>query len=306
MDIKKIQAVIDGYAAKVTDGLGVYFKDLKTGEVACHNADVSYPTASVLKIYILADLTRKIQAGELKWTDRFELKEAFKSVGSGVFQCLDDGLMPTLKDYATLMMIISDNTATDFLFGLTGRDSIKKNVLDPLGLTKTQIDFGCAGLLGLYFGAPIDLPYQEQLKAIKEKGFGSDDFWNFAPYKCETEINDITSAKDAATMFETYYKGEWVNAQASKDALDIMLQCQTNSRIPKYLHGVPVAHKTGTCDRVANDCGIVYSKKGDYILCLFYDGNIDSKEAYMANAGGYKGDAMLANISKDIYDAYME
>ena len=59
-------------------------------------------------------------------------------------------------------------------------------------------------------------------------------------------------------------------------------------------------------DKVANDCGIVYTAKGDYILCLFYNGNTASQEEYDANKKGRFSDGLLAEISKEIYAAYME
>ena len=82
-----------------------------------------------------------------------------------------------------------------------------------------------------------------------------------------------------------------------------MKSCQTNSRIPRYLPiGVDVAHKTGTLDKLNADIGIVYTPAGDYILCLFYNGNLASEEDYAANAG----DDYLADLSKEIFEAYME
>ena len=85
-----------------------------------------------------------------------------------------------------------------------------------------------------------------------------------------------------------------------------MKQCQTNSRIPKYLpDGCNAAHKTGTMTRVANDAGIVYTPAGDFILSLFYNGNVASEEEYNANATGRLGDELLANLARDICLAFM-
>ena len=67
-----------------------------------------------------------------------------------------------------------------------------------------------------------------------------------------------------------------------------------------------VAHKTGTKDKVANACGIVNPEEGAYILCLFYNGNVATQEEYDANKKGRFSDGLLAEISKEIYAAYME
>ena len=89
--------------------------------------------------------------------------------------------------------------------------------------------------------------------------------------------------------------------------LKIMKACQTNTRIPKLLPlGTPVAHKTGTLDKLMVDGGIVYTPKGDYILCLFYNGPLASREDYDKNYLGRDGEQYLAELSREIYDAYME
>ena len=89
--------------------------------------------------------------------------------------------------------------------------------------------------------------------------------------------------------------------------LDIMKRCQTNTRIPKNLpDGTVVAHKTGTLDKLNVDIGIVYTPKGDYILCMFYNGNLAAKDDYDANFRGRVGDTYLADLSGEIYKAYME
>ena len=86
-----------------------------------------------------------------------------------------------------------------------------------------------------------------------------------------------------------------------------MKRCHTNSRIPRHLpKGTEVAHKTGTMDKVANDVGVVYTDKGDYLLCMFYNGNTATREEYDANIKGRLSDNLLADISRDIYAEYVK
>ena len=297
MNIKLIREVIEKHAATATGNLGVYFKDLVTGEEVAHYADEIYPSASVFKVFVLAEMFRQIEEGKYGLLDRFPLKDEDKSPGSGVMQLMESGMEPTIKDYATLMMILSDNTSADFLFKLTGRENIIANVLEPLQLKATKCDLTCKDLIAACF----------QAKPGDDKLSDNRNLRNTDAFTGKLELNDETSPRDVAKVLELMYTGKWVNAKASEQALDIMKLCQTNGRIPKFLpKGTPVAHKTGTMDRVANDAGIVYTPKGDYILTLFYNGNTASEEEYVSNPRGFFSEGLLAHISEDVYNAYVE
>lgn len=299
MNFEKIASIAQRYQENTSAYFGFAFKDLNTGKVIDHHGDEAFPTASSYKLFVLAELFRKVHTGECSLLDRIPLTEEVKSEGSGVLQCLGAGLNPTLKDYATLMMIISDNTATDVLFNFLGRDNIKKNVIDALGLEKTKCDWGCKDLLDHYYS----MNGRTFAEIWAENGNKRPSYRNVEWYKCITEENDQTAPLEAMKMLELVYRGEWVSKEASEGMIAIMKECQTNSRIPRHLPiGVDVAHKTGTLDRLNADIGIVYTAKGDYILCLFYNGNLANEEDYAANAG----DDYLAALSKEIYEAYME
>lgn len=67
------------------------------------------------------------------------------------------------------------------------------------------------------------------------------------------------------------------------------------------------AHKlSGTFDRLVCDSGIVYTKKGAYILSLLYNGNLASPDEYLRNQGGSYGEAVLAEISKEVFDLFLD
>lgn len=288
MKLENLRAIAEKYRDSVTGNLGVGFTDLQTGESFSLMGDCEFPSASTFKVYILAELFRQAQEGKFKMSDRHLLTDEVKSVGSGVFYNLQAGLNPTLQDCATLMMIISDNTATDLLFDLVGRDNIKKNVIDALSLTKTKCDYPCKKLIDIY--CP-----------------DTDSYRNLPAYLCQVPENDSTSPNDMMKILRLVYEKKLFTPWVCDEMINIMKQCQTNSRIPKFLpESVEVAHKTGTIDKVANDCGIVYSPKGDYILTLFYNGNSASEEEYNRNFKGMLSDALLADISRDIYEEYIK
>lgn len=304
MKTEKIHSIIERHAATATGTLGVFFKDLHTGETVGWNHDKVFQSASVFKVFVLAELLRQVKEGRFSLEDRFELKLEDKSDGSGVLQVLDCGAQLTLKDYATLMMIISDNTAADFLFKLVGRDNILENVLKPLNLNATKCDLTCRDLIAACFDMEPCFEFGKLDEKIAER---NPYMRNGDAYTGALEMNDETSPEDVAKVLELFYRGQWVDKEISRQALDIMVLCQTNGRIPKLLPvGIQVAHKTGTMDRVANDTGIVYTEKGDYILSMFYNGNTASEEEFDSNPHGFFSEDLLAGISLDIYDAFIQ
>ena len=295
MNIEAIRRIAEKYDAKTTGDLGLLFTDLKTGETVTVNPDKELPAASTFKVFLLAEFLRQCEEGKFSLMDRHELKEEFVSPGSGVLCDLLPGMNLTLMDYARLMMMLSDNTATDYLYSLTGRDNIKKNVIDAFNLTKTKCDYPCKLLIETYFDP------------AHKKVAGERNWRNTDDYLCLTPTNDSTSPNDMAKVLKMAYDKTLFSSWVSEQMIDIMKRCHTNSRIPKELpRDVEIAHKTGTMDKVANDCGIVYTEKGDYIICLFYNGNVASQEEYDANIKGRFSDGLLAEISKEIYAAYME
>lgn len=287
--------ILDRHRKTATGMLGAAFCDLETGAERYLNKDEAFPAASTFKIFLLVELFRQAEAGMLSLSDRITLSDEVKSSGSGVLQELDVGLNLTVRDCATLMMIISDNTATDMLFNLVGRENIKKNVLDRFGLTSTKVDWGCAQLIARYDGQPGAAG--AGTASGSERSFRGSDH-----YLCRTEENDQTSPADMAKILKLLAKKQLVSEGASSAMLDILCRCRTNSRIPRYLPpGLRIAHKTGTLDRVANDIGIVYGKRKNYVLALFYNGNAADEEEYARNEKGLFGDDLLAEISRDIH-----
>lgn len=298
MKIDAIWNAIQTAAGSATGRLGVCFRDLQTGESCALHGDESFPSASVFKVFVLAELFRQREEGRFRLEDRYPLREEDKAEGSGVLRLIASGAQLTLRDYATLMMILSDNTAADFLFRLTGRDEIKKHVLDALKLTHTKCDLSCADLIAAC--------YQTEPGASLHAAGEKPALRNAPAYTGKLALNDETAPADVADMLELVYRGHWIGLRQDAELLEIMKLCQTNGRIPKYLpSGLEVAHKTGTMDRVANDAGIVYTAKGDYILSMFYNGNVASEEEYAANDHNFVGDELLAHLSKEIYDLFI-
>lgn len=88
-------------------------------------SDQPIPLGSVAKLYVLAALGEAIESGELTWDDEVEIREELKSIPTGTLQDRPAGEMVTVREMAELMISISDNTATDHLIDLLGRDNVE-------------------------------------------------------------------------------------------------------------------------------------------------------------------------------------
>ncbi len=112
--LARLQSNIERITKSVNADWGIYIKCLETGEEITLNADKQMDTMSVIKIPLMVEAFRQMEAGKFSLEDKITLKEADKRPGTGIIRSLDPGAVLTIKDLLTLMIIVSDNTATDF------------------------------------------------------------------------------------------------------------------------------------------------------------------------------------------------
>ncbi len=296
---KELEEIIAKYAEMLPGDLGVGVLDLKTGLEVLHNPDVSFPSASVFKVPVLAALFQRAEDKELNLDDMISLREDDLAPGSGVLSLLTPGLTMRVRDYAMLMMIISDNTGADVCFRLAGIDAIRKAIAD-LGLSGTTAELTCRKLvLGLFEDAPDGMPMAEYLRRADADAFDL----STKLYDDPSIPNDQTTPRDMLHFFGMLYRGEVVSPDASRAMMEIMGRCQTNSRIPCLLPDegpgkAKVIHKTGTIPWVTNDCGIVLSGENAYAIALLHN-SFGAAEADRENAN--RADRALAELSRDIF-----
>ena len=297
--LKKLQELFERTAQKGTGLLGIGFKDMNTGEEVYYNGDKVFPLASVYKIFVLCELFRMQKEGTFSFADRHTLLESEKSIGSGILELIGEGAVFSMMDLIMLMMSISDNTATRLLQQYTSDETVTANIIEPLGMQDTLYRSG-AGLCN-YYNVTV-----EEYRKVTSSG-GRFHARNGSYFRCVEPKNRQSSPRDMLKLLSLLQKGKFIDKETDRKILDIMLKCQTNSRIPAKLpNGVTVAHKTGTIDHLTNDCGIVYTDCGSYVLTLFYNGNLASEEEYEGTSWDAFGTALLAQLSRDIYDIYTE
>ena len=289
------------YPAKV----GVYVKNLRTGEEAMVNADQAFSSASVIKIPIMVRAFQLADQKRLNLDERVEIRRSEFRDGTGVFQFLDVGLRPTVKDLITQMIITSDNTATDLMTTKIGGVDSLNAWLAASGYARTRMvnrgweyrrkllavlnpDFAiltAEETTGLQYAAQ-DSPLFELYKPL----FGGE------REKWVALVRDPVSRKalvDARTRLTVQDRSYWLGdmnpretgrllegielgasaSTASSATMKAILSRQQLGvrRIPHFLD-VPVAHKTGDSPNIANDVGMVYARSGTIIVAFFANG----------------------------------
>jgi beta-lactamase class A len=277
--------------SQVPGVVGVAARHLDTGKEIRHNADSIFFMASSLKVPLLVELYRQVDQGAIDVNQRVTLTDSVPVPGGGVLKELASGLQPTIHDLAMLMIIISDNSATDFLYDLVGRDNLN-NMLQQLGLNRTHIPMTCRELLYSITGLDTtNRSHTHQLASdrlnTRQFDLDSDGF--------SEERSNVSTPEDMCKLLELIVRGGFLSAPSQQAVLDILKRQQLNNILPQALPpGTEVAHKTGTYHTVRCDVGIVFSPTGPYTVAIM------AKEITCEDQLSL--DASLAVVSKAIYD----
>jgi beta-lactamase class A len=198
---------------------------------------------------------------------RLRMREEDKSPGSGVLKELQTGVELTVKDLATLMAIISDNTATDILTDLLGIEAIN-STMSRLGYGKTRVVMNCKGILFDLVGIDARTASQEQLQKGWE--FLKQGKINLRARALSTKDNNASTPHEMMRLFEDLLTHRILDDASCEGILDILKRQQLRTRIPLLLPETTViAHKTGTLRGIRNDSGIVYLPKSQLIISAF-------------------------------------
>jgi len=266
----RLQSIRQGFPGD----MAVYMKNLKTGEEIALDADSIYETFSVIKIPIMAAVLRQAEAGKFSLNDRITLQAVDKRLPSGVLYTMEPGLNPTIRDLITLMIIISDNAATDLLADKVGRAYVTGYMHD-LGLKDTSIKFSDLDWDRTWLGIldpsyknatgdkTIQFPFDKFSEAQVQSAF-SQTIYNRGIYFGNS------TAREIGHLLEMMQQNKLVSKSSSEFMLATLERQQVNNRFPKYLRDVPMAHKTGDGQPfIANDAGILFVKNQPVVLVVF-------------------------------------
>ena len=130
---QRLRAAIERTTRSLNAVWGIYVKSLETGEEITIDADRQMETMSTIKIPLMLEAFEQIKAGRFRLTDKYTFARGDSEPGTGIIQRLDPGAVLTIKDLITLMIIVSDNTATEVLFRMVGGPDAVNARMDAVG-----------------------------------------------------------------------------------------------------------------------------------------------------------------------------
>ena len=246
--LDRLRANIERITRGINARWGIYMKCLETGDEIALGADEPMDTMSVIKIPLMVEAYRQVEAGKIRLDDRYTLKDEDRRPGTGVIRTLDAGASLTIKDLITLMNTVSDNTATDVLFDRVGGVEPVNALMAGYGLNSIR----ATGTTDAWF------------KALRESG-------DAAKFHAEGKTPfGLASPRDIGKLLERIAKGEAVSPKASAAMLAIMRQQVYRSRIPRYVSGYNIPHKTGDfLPYIGNDVGLLEGSGKRVVLVIF-------------------------------------
>lgn len=270
-DEKSLEARIAPLAKAHKGMVAVAVKNLKTGEEFYLCSDEVMPTASLIKLPIMVEAYWQAAEGKLKLDATLSLRKEDKVQGSGVLtNHFSDGATFPLKDAVRLMIVFSDNTATNM-------------VLDQIGLPATNARMTKLGLAETRINAKV---FRADTRIDQERGkkygLGS------------------TTAREMVRLLELIESGKVVSATACKEMLGHLRACDDREKMTRFLPaGTRVAHKTGSVNTSKTDAGIIYTKGGPVAVCVLTDRNEDQR--WTADNAAQ---VLIGKIAREVFDHF--
>lgn len=233
---------------RIAAGPGQVFlaaKNLKTGKTVSIRGDDKVRTASTIKLPILVEVYAQAAEGKLKLDEKLVMKEADIVSGSGVIRELGAGTTLTVQGVANVMIVVSDNTATNMLIERVTADAVNAR-MDKLGLPATRAMRKVRGD-GTQLKEAQGFSKAGLLEENKKYGLGS------------------STSMEMVRLLEMLEAGK---LPGSKAMLEILKRQQYNDGIGRKLPGLTIANKTGALDHLRSDVGIVYTKAGPVAIAI--------------------------------------
>jgi len=255
----ELQSIAAAHHGKVT----LYAENLKTGQTASLSPDTPVQTASTIKMAILLDAAEQIRAGKAAWDEKLVLNKDNQVPGSGIIGQLDTPLTLTLHDVLHLMVVLSDNTATNM-------------AIDRLDLHHVNATIQAAGLKQTWLYKKVFKPATEAMPA-DQKQFGLG----------KTTAREMASIMARIATCKLSLDGSAplpVDGPICGKILASLRQQQDRNDLPRYIealdtseHGSAIANKTGALDAVRNDVALIASKAGPIVIAAFTYDNQDQR-----------------------------
>jgi beta-lactamase class A len=244
---------LDARIAGFPGTVSLYAKNLDSGTAIGIRESEKVRTASTIKLPTLVAVFDAVARGDAKWTEPLTVTAAEKVTGSGVIGSeISDGVQLPLRDVANLMIVLSDNTATNMIIQRFSADAVNA-YLDKIGIRTTRLMRKVRGD-GNQLHAPEGWSAAGKLPENQQYGLG------------------VSTPREMVAILEKLEHGDLVSPDASRDILAILKRNQDNTGIRRKLGDLPVADKNGALDALRSDVGIVYSPAGRIAMAITVDG----------------------------------
>ncbi len=247
-DLASAEQLIKDRIAGFQGTVSLYAKNLNTGTEFGIRADERVRTASTIKFPILIAAFQAVADGNAKWDEEILLTTDDKVPGSGVLREFTPGRKFLLRDLANLMIVVSDNTATNLLIDRFTADYVNA-VMDKYGFPSTRANRKIFAETKIPNGASAFGQREEN----KKFGIG------------------VSTPREMVRLIELLDKGQLVSAEASKGMIAILRRQQYTDGIGRHLDGFQVASKSGALDALRSDVGLVVRKNEKYAIAITVD-----------------------------------
>jgi len=235
----QIKPLVASFKGKVS----LFAKNLDTGETYNFNGDERVRTASTIKIAVMIEAFARVNEGKAKWTDEVVLTKEKKVSGSGILSDLSDGLHLTLRDAVNLMMMLSDNTATNLVLDVLTTDAVNAR-MESLGF--------------------------KNIKIMRKVGSGGESMAGKDPENKKYGLG-MATPREMVLVMERLDRGEIISPAVSKEMIELMKNEQARYAIGRDLWDVPLASKYGALDHLRSSIGILYTKNGKIAMAISCD-----------------------------------
>lgn len=231
---QKLEDSIHETDRKLDGVLGVAIVDFKTGQTISLHADQVFPTASSIKIALLLELYRQAQTGKLALSDLYTVNSADLVPDSQIMEGLTPGITRvTLRDLATMVMAVSDNSATNVLIDRVGMNNVNA-LMDSLGLKRTRL--------------------QRKMMDLKAASEGRE---------------NLSTPSEMVAMVRAAYEGKVLNPTLTEDFFKVFSTPKRDAFLQRHLpEDLRIAAKHGELEGVRNDCGMVFVPNRPYGICV--------------------------------------
>lgn len=245
-DTAALHRTLDSLASAHRGFVGYTVHNIDTGEQFSLNGDVTFPTASLIKVPILVTLYDLAAQGKFDLDGPLTMLDIDVVPGSGVLQFMHPGIELSVRDAANLMIILSDNTATNLLLDRVAMRRVWDK-MEALGLPHTKVH---SNTFQRFTSVAMD--------SSRKYGLG------------------VSTPNEMARLFELIANGRAVNPQADSAMMDILANNADMEGLQRDINGLQVPHKTGAVDSARTECAM-FPLQSRVVMCVFTKENLDTR-----------------------------